>query len=279
MPPATTSAQAMTNLNNYTAGMLSPEQELQKEESGLGVQADQQQVQGLQGAIQNTTTLLNNVAPSVMGRTANSLETSAQADREIGNEQAPINTQLNNDNSAYNTANTNYTNALGQAETLAQGDQTAEQNEQSYLQNIYSNLYTKEQNASALAEQQREFNAQEADTKAANAASGVGSPSLDLGGLGGTGTPGGSSAASSGDSMGRNSVGGYEFTNAQGQPVTMGAYLVSRGATPQNILNQVVSLLRTSKSGGDLGIANAIASGHYSTAQLEKLYPQVFGGM
>lgn len=180
--PATTSAQALQNLQGFTSNMQSPEAELQKEESGLGVQADQQQVTGLQGAIQNSTNLLNQVAPSVMGRTANSLVTSAQADHQISNEQAPINTQLNQENQDYNTANSNYTNALGQAQSLATADTQGEQNQQSYLQNIYNNLYSQEQNTAAQAEQQRMDNNTIADSTASRAATaantGVGTPSL-----------------------------------------------------------------------------------------------------
>jgi hypothetical protein len=78
--------------------------------------------------------------------------------------------------------------------------------------------------------------------------------------------------------MTRNSVGGYGFTGANGTPVSMGAYLAANGYSGQALLTEAANLLKASGSANDKGIGNAIASGHYTPAQLEQLYPQVFGG-
>lgn len=276
---ATTSGGALQNLQQFQSGMQNPDQLLQKEQQGLGTQAAQQQVQGLQGAINNTTNLLNQVAPSVQGRTQNSLVTSGQANQLINNEQAPIQQQLGQDTTAYNTANSNYTNLEGQAENLANADLTGQTNQQSYLQGIYNDLYTQEQNQAtqqaaqaqaaaqeqqfqqSLAEQAREANQSSATARATT-------PSL----VGGSSTGGVSGA------LAKNAVGGYSFTNGAGVPVTMAQYLAGNGySTASDIASGAAQLLAQGSS-SDKAIAAAINSGKYSPAQLAQLYPQVFGG-
>lgn len=269
--PAQNSAQALQNLQSYAGSTKSPEQDLQQQQQNLGVTAAQQTVTGLRGAIQNTTNLLSQVAPSVMGRTANSLVTSAQADQQINNEQAPLNTQLNTENQNYTNANSDYTNLQQQAEDLANADQTGQQNQESYLQNIYNNLYTQEQNTAQQAEAKREFDAQQ-QLAASSAAAGSSNSGLDLSGLSGL-LSGGSSGAET-----RNAVGGYAFTNAQGQPVTMAQYLAGNGyGSASDIAKQAAQLLAQGST-SDKQIAAAINSGKYSPQQLAQLYPQVFGG-
>src|SRR5258708_9369943 len=114
MPPAaTTSGQALQGMQNFAGSMLTPQAAADQANKQYGVDAAQGQVQGLRGAIQNTTDLLNKVAPSVMGRVGNSLVTDAQANRQITNEQAPLNTQLNTETTDYSNANTDYHAAVG----------------------------------------------------------------------------------------------------------------------------------------------------------------------
>lgn len=139
--------------------MQSPDQIMQGENQQLGVPQAQQQVSGLRQAITNTTNLLNQVAPSVYGRTANSLVTDAQATKQIGNEQAPISATLGKQNTDYTNASDDYKNLLGQATTLAQLKQTGQQSQLANLEDIYKTLLGKEQSDAQAAEQQREFNA------------------------------------------------------------------------------------------------------------------------
>lgn len=278
-PTATNSAQAMSNLQSFTGNMQSPEASLQHQEQQLGVQADQGQVQGLQGAIANTNHVLSQVAPSVMGRTANSLVTSAQADKQITNEQAPLNTQLNQENQDYGVANTAYTNALGQAESLAQADQTAQTNKAGYLQNIYNNLYTQEQNkaasdaaAAAAATQNSQFQqtlaAQQAQAAAASRAA-ASTPQLVGGGSASQGF-----APGKGFNMGTNSGGGLSFTGANGKPVTAGQYVASGGGG----VAQLAQVLGQSRDPGDQQILAQLNNGT-PIATLRAKYPYVFGGV
>lgn len=186
MQPATTSAQALTNLQTAQAGQQSPDQLQQSTGQALGIPAAQQQVSGLRGAINNTTSLLQQVAPSVMGRTQNSLVTSAQADAQIANGQAPLNTQLNTENTDYSNANSDLTNLTNEQGTEVGNDITNQQNQLSYLQGIYSDL--------SAAEQQKITNAQ-AEQTIANSAAGSASPALAGGTSTATTTPSATTAS------------------------------------------------------------------------------------
>lgn len=189
-----TSAEALQNLQNYQASMKNPTALIGDANAALGVGAAQQQVQGLRGAITNTTHLLDQVAPGVMGRTQNSLVTSAQANRQIQNEQAPISSTLSKQNTDYANANADYSDLEKQAEARANAELQAQQQQVSYLQSLYGNIYQQEKDAAdraaqdrAFAESQRQFNAQMAASAAARAGSAGASPSF--GGGGGASAP------------------------------------------------------------------------------------------
>lgn len=277
MPPATTSAQALQNLQNFSSSAQTPDQQLATEKNSLGVNGDQQQVSGLQSAITNSTNLLSQVAPSVMGRTANSLVTSAQADQQISNEQAPINTQLNQEGQQFDTANGKLTNDLSQAEALAAADQTSQTNQQSYLQNLYNTLSTQESAAASLAEQKREADqtAAIARTSAANSGSSSSSnPGLDLGGL--ASLLGGSSSNTVG-SYTKNAVGGYNVVDGSGKPITLGQYVDANGGSVSDVLSLLAKGSANDQKTAQ-SISAGIANGSYTPAQLAKLYPQIFGG-
>lgn len=175
-PPATTSSQALQNLQSFQTGMQKPEDILTGQEQQLGVPAAQQQVTGLRGAIQNTTNLLNNVAPSVYGRTQNSLETNAQANRNIQNEQAPLSATLDKQNTDYGNQESDLQTLLGRAGTLAGLKAQGQDSQLGYLKDIYSALYGQEQDAAKMAEQKRE-----ADLSASTARATSGGGGINLG--------------------------------------------------------------------------------------------------
>jgi hypothetical protein len=224
----TTSGQALNQMNAYQSGMKTPDQLLQQEQQSLGTTAAQQQVTGLRQAINNSTNLLNNVAPSVMGRTGNSLVTSAQANAQIANEQAPINQQLNQENNQYSNASQDYANLEQKAENQAAAGETAQQNQLGYLQNIYNALYGQEQAKAAqqqaaaqAAQQQRQFEQSLAEQKreANLSASSAGTAAPSLAGLLGGG---GSQAAA--PSMSQRKNGGFNFTDANGNAISAAKY-------------------------------------------------------
>ena len=231
-----TSGQALQNMQSYQANMKTPDQLLQQEQSQLGTQAAQQQTQGLQQAINNTTNLLNNVAPSVMGRTANSLETSAQANAQIANEQAPINEQLGKQTQDYNTANANYQNLEQKAENLASANSADQQNKLGYLQNIYSALFGQEQQNALQQEQARQdaesarrFNEQMAASMASAGASSVASPTF-----GGSSNP-----QQNGMNMTQRKGGGFNFTGTNGAAISAGAYAKANNIPIGQLLYQM----------------------------------------
>lgn len=169
----TTSSQALSNLQSFQSGMQKPEDILNSQEQQLGVPQATQQVQGLRQAIQNTTSVLNNVAPSVYGRTQNSLETDAQANRNIQNEQAPISANLSKENTDYGNQESDLQNLLSKSGTLASLQTQGQDSQLGYLQNIYNDLFGSEQakQASDLEQQKLAEQAREANLSASSSAS------------------------------------------------------------------------------------------------------------
>ncbi len=240
MNPAN-SQQALAQLQGAQQSAQDPNSILQDQQNQLGVGAARNTVTGLRGAIDSTTRLLQQVAPSVMGRTQGSLVTQAQATRQIGNEQAPLNTALGNNTNQYNEASTNLSDLQNQAQTAASGIYTGQQNKLSYLQNIYNSLFGQEQaqiaqqqEAAKLAEQAREADLTAATSRAS------GNPGINLGSLlGGNSTPqpGMKLKGASGSS-------GYAFTDSQGHSISANQYAQLTG---QNL----GTLLHTMGSSGD----------------------------
>ncbi len=153
--------------------MQSPEAIYQKTSSSLGVPGAEGEVSGLRQAITNTTNLLNQVAPSVYGRTQNSLETNAQASREIQNEQAPISKTLSEQTAKEGEASTNLNNLLSKVSTLSTLSQQGQAQQLDALQKIYDNLSAKEkaQADAALEQQKLEEQKREADLSASTSKS------------------------------------------------------------------------------------------------------------
>lgn len=151
------SAEALQNLQNYQSTMQSPTALITNAQNALGVQGALGQVQGLRGAINQTTGLLKQVAPGVMGRTGNSLVTSAQANRQIQNESAPLQEKLGEQSKNYNQAYQDYSDLEKQAEARANAELEGQRNQLSYLQSIYGALYQQEKDAAERAFQQQQF--------------------------------------------------------------------------------------------------------------------------
>lgn len=274
------SADALAQLQSAQSSALTPEQATTQANQANGVDAAQQTVTGLRGAIQHTTSLLNNVAPSVYGRTGGSLVTDAQATRQIGNEQAPIQTDLAKDTQDYTDANADAQTAEQKAEKQADDTITGQNSRLSYLQGIYQDMYGQEQDqakaaeqAKQDAEQQREFNATPHGT-AANSG-------LDLSGLEQL-LSGGTSGSSAAGSYTRDSVGGYAVKDASGKPITLAQYIDTNGGGVSDVLS-----LLAKGSAGDQKTAQIISSGLKSnkfgtgnqiSTNLSRLYPQIFGG-
>lgn len=239
MPPAT-SAAAFQQLQSATQNAQNPTQFLQQANQQYGVDQAQSTVTGLRSAINNTTNLLNNVAPSVQGRTANSLVTSAQADKQVANESAPIQSSLSTEGNQYNQANSDYADLEGKAQNEANAEIQGQNDQLSRLQNIYSDLYTSEQNTAQQQEAEREFNAQLAASNAASANQGF---DVNPQAAAAPGLPQGMAL------KGANGGGGYDFSFG-GNPVS--------AATFAQVNNQKIGdVLYTMAQSGDKTAAQA----------------------
>lgn len=184
-PAPTTSAQALQNLNQFQSSAQTPDQSLQAANQSLGVQGAQQTAQGLQGAINNTTNLLNQVVPTVQGNTQNSLVTSSQAGQQEQNAAAPLQSTLDDETNKYDQANSAYQDLEDKATNQVNATQQSQTNQLSYLQNIYNDLATQEQNAAQAKSQSDQFNQSLAEQKreadlSSSSDSGVGSTLASL---------------------------------------------------------------------------------------------------
>lgn len=151
------SQQALAQLQKTQKGVQNPNQILESQQGAMGVTQARDTVGGLRGAINSTTQLLKQVAPSVMGRTGSSLVTQAQASRQIANEQAPISQNLTEQGQQYGEASQNLGELESKAAQAAQGIYAGQQDKLSYLQNIYNTLYQKEADARQAAMEKKQY--------------------------------------------------------------------------------------------------------------------------
>lgn len=238
----TNSAQALSQLQKTQSGAQSSADILAAQKNQYGVQGAQDIVNGLRGAITNTTKLLTQVAPSVMGRTGQSLVTSAQANRQVQNEQQPIAQDLSQQSQQYNTANEDYNKAVQNASDAANMQYGDQQNKLSYMQNIYDTLFGREQAAqqaaaqkAQAAEQQRQFNENLALQKQQAAAKPpAGSGGLDLNHLLGGDQTGG-------DVVWNNKGGDNQFRDANGKGITAFQYAQQKGVGYRQLLSKMAS--------------------------------------
>lgn len=249
-PPAANSQQALQNLQSFQGGMKSPTDMLTGAQQQYGVPQGIQQVSGLRQAITNTTNLLNHVAPSVYGRTADSLVTNAQAGRQISNEQAPIQTELGQQNTDYTNANSDLERNISQAHDQATLGLQGQDQQLGNLRTIYDSLYKQEQDALSqqleqqkLAETKRQFNL------TPHGGSGSGNITINPSGNNSGGNNSGS-AASMTAKNGSNGTGGYAFTTTGNQPISAAKYAQLSGVPLSNLLQSMAQA-------GDAGAAKA----------------------
>lgn len=230
------SQQALAQLQQTQATAYNPNDILANRRQELGVNAAQDTVTGLRGAINNSTKLLSQVAPSVMGRTQDSLVTNAQAGRIIQNEQAPIAQNLTTQGTQYNQANEDLGRLEGQAGEQAQAYERGQNDRISYAQNLYNTLYQREQDAQQAQqaeldrqEQIRRFNTQAIAQRSAASASAAGPSTFNLG------APTPTASAPKATAQQRQG-GGYNFVDTSGKAVSAGTYAALTGQSIGNVL-------------------------------------------
>lgn len=119
-PTLPSSADAYTALQGFNSTRPAATDYISKANSQYNIPQDQQQVSGLQDSVNNLTSSLRGVAPSVMGRTAGTFTTAGQQSALINKEQAPIATNLTDTNTALGSAQTNQGHDEQLASTLVQ---------------------------------------------------------------------------------------------------------------------------------------------------------------
>jgi len=175
---------ALTELKKFQGERKGAGDYYNQSQQELGVGEAQTRQNELKDVIRNTEAQLKGVGQSVAGRTRGNLVTEAQRSRLQALEERPIAESLGSQQGAYSDAAQNYRDLLGQAGTKAGMLYQTDADKLSALESTYNKQYAAEQAAkaeeqwrqqfeesrrqseSALAEQQRQFNENIANTKA-----------------------------------------------------------------------------------------------------------------
>ncbi len=158
MPPS--SQQAYQQLSDFNAKRIAPQQALSDAESRYGVGALDSQLKSLRTLTSNLESSINNVDPSVSGRTQGSLVTEAQRQRIVNSERDPLLKDYSTNMRSYGDVGDQYNRATGMANSYAQSVLGDQDNTYNRLFGQYNSLLEDERSKAAIAEQQRQFNAQ-----------------------------------------------------------------------------------------------------------------------
>lgn len=168
----------------YDQNKVTSTDALNKALATYGVPEIRNTVSGLRTTVANTTNALNNVDPSVTGRTSGSLVTEAQRQKQVNNERAPIAGQLQSQTGALGQNEQDLNDALGQATTLATNQVNDYNAGRNALQSEYDTTYKREQDAATTAREQaaqqeaiRQFNESQATSRGSASYGGGGSTS------------------------------------------------------------------------------------------------------
>lgn len=159
-----TSAEALSQLQNFQNTMANPLDLYNKQVTDLGVGDVRGRVSNLSNTLLNTENALNQVEPSVTGRTQGSLVTEAQRQRLVNLERQPIAKQYGQIAQQYQNEQTNLRDLLGQASQISSLGYQGEQQKLANLQNTYqtsleAERYARQQQIEA---DQREWERQQA---------------------------------------------------------------------------------------------------------------------
>lgn len=243
MPPS--SATAYSALQSFKAP--DPTSVLNQANQQTGVTADQQRVSDLRGAVNNLTTSLNAVDPSVTGRTSGTFTTEAQRSALVNRESQPIQQDITNRSQDLNAANADLNTATGQSNTLTSAILGQGKDTYQSLLDQYNGALASEK-AQADAAQQAIANKQEQEK-------------IDISGRAATGQPiiinSGNAAAGSNAPQpimapknNNNGAGGYAFEDGQGGSISAAKYASMTGKPLSGLLQQMAQ-------GGDAGAADA----------------------
>lgn len=228
------SQQALKQLQTLRKSKPSAKGLLSDAEQRLGVGQVRNNVQNYRGTVANTERLLDQVDPSVTGRTAGTFTTEAQRSALVRKERQPIGEELVTQRQSLSDESANLSELAQRAFQEAQLGQAEYEDRYSSLQGIYDTLYKREQDKLALEEARK-----------ARAGAGIGSY---FGGLGGD--PGGDAKGDQTAAFKQQKNGGFAFT-VGGQPVSAAMY----ASAVNKPLRSVLALMAQR---GDKGAAEAL---------------------
>lgn len=139
--------QQLADYTNYQKGMSNPLDLYNKQTTNLGVGDVRGRVNSLNTTLLNTENALNQVDPSVTGRTQGSLVTEAQRNRLVNLERQPIAAQYGQQSNQLNTQQANLRDLLGQASNMSNLEMQGQQNKLQALGDIYNKEFTRQQTA------------------------------------------------------------------------------------------------------------------------------------
>lgn len=154
------SATLAKQIASYDAAPVTSTSALNEALGQFGVPEIRKTVSGLRSTVANTSAALENVDPSVTGRTQGSLVTEAQRQKQVANERAPIAGQLTKFSGALSDNERTLQDALGQATTTANNRVTDYTRGREALQSQYDTAYKREADAAAKAEADRQYQLQ-----------------------------------------------------------------------------------------------------------------------
>lgn len=171
------SATLAKQLTDYDTNRKSSVDVLNEAMGKYGVPEIRTRVAGLRTTLSNTENALNNVDPSVTGRTQGSLVTEAQRQRQVTNERAPIAEQYGQQERALGVESGNLNDSLGAARLLAENQVNDYSAGRTALQSRYSDAVSRESEIRRREEADRAFRLEEqkaadARAQAAQAAAG-----------------------------------------------------------------------------------------------------------
>lgn len=143
------SATLAKQIASYDAAPVTSTSALNEALGQFGVPEIRKTVSGLRSTVANTSAALDNVDPSVTGRTQGSLVTEAQRQKQVANERAPIAGQLTKFSGALSDNERTLQDALGQATAVASNRVADYTRGRDALQSQYDTTYKREQDAAA----------------------------------------------------------------------------------------------------------------------------------
>lgn len=158
------SAEIAQQIATYDANKKSSADILNEAMSQYGIPEIRNRVSGIRTTLSNTESALNNVDPSVTGRTSRSLVTEAQRSRIVNKEREPIATQYGQQSRALSDESANLTEQSRAAELLAKGQIDDYTTGRNALQSQYNNTVASEAEQRRREEADRAYQFQKAES-------------------------------------------------------------------------------------------------------------------